>query len=304
MKVRLILVPYDSGQREWRMGKGPAHLLRHGIASNVRAAGHTVAAEFVEHDHHVPSEVGSSFALYRTVSHRVRHSIEAGELPVVLTGNCGATLGVVAGLGDDPAVLWLDAHGDFNTPETTASGFLDGMVLSILSGRCWRTMAESIPDFSPLPEELAVLVGARAIDDGEERELALSEVRLVRAAEVRAAGVSASLGSSLDALARQARRVHLHIDFDVLDPTQVGRANAFAVEGGLTLAHLEETIRLAAARFTIAGVTLSAYDPDYDHSGGIFRAAVRALELITDVASTAHGIVGISTDQASPSRKR
>jgi arginase len=287
MKVRLILVPYDSGQREWRMGKGPAHLLRHGIASNVRSAGHTVAAEFVEHDHHVPSDVGSSFALYRMVSHRVRRSVEAGELPVVLAGNCGATLGVVAGLGGDPAVLWLDAHGDFNTPETTLSGFLDGMVLSILTGRCWRTMAESIPDFSALPEEMAVLVGARAIDDGEERELALSEVRLVRAAEVRASGVRQALGSPLEALARQARRAHLHIDFDVLDPAQVGRANAFAVEGGLTLAHLEETIRLAASRFTIAGVTLSAYDPDYDHSGAIFNAAMQTLTLVAELVGFA-----------------
>src|SRR5262245_54796881 len=98
MNLRLILVPYDSGQREWRMGRGPAHLLRHGIASNVRAAGHTVSAEFVEHDHLMPTDVGSSFALYRAVSNRVRHAVDAGELPVVLGGNCGATLGAVAGL--------------------------------------------------------------------------------------------------------------------------------------------------------------------------------------------------------------
>jgi arginase len=304
MKVRLILVPYDSGQREWRMGKGPGHLLRHGIASSVRAAGHTVAAEFVEHDHHVPSDVGSSFALYRMVSRRVRQAVEAGELPVVLGGNCGATLGVVAGIGGDPAVVWLDAHGDFNTPETSGSGFLDGMALSILTGRCWRTMAESIPGFSPLPEELAVLVGARAIDEREDRELERSEVRLVRAGEVRASGVRASLGSPLEAMAHRARRVHLHIDFDVLDPTEVGRANEFAVEGGLTLAHLEETIRLVASRFTIAGVTLSAYDPDYDHSGGIFSAAVLALELITRMASAPQQTLGIASTSASPSGKQ
>jgi arginase len=304
MKLRLILVPYDSGQREWRMGKGPSHLLRNGIASSVRTAGNLVTAEFVEHDHHMPSEVGSSFALYRMVSRRVRQAVEAGELPVVLGGNCGATLGVVAGIGGDPAVVWLDAHGDFNTPETSGSGFLDGMALSILTGRCWRTMAESIPGFSPLPEELAVLVGARAIDEREDRELERSEVRLVRAGEVRASGVRASLGSPLEAMAHRARRVHLHIDFDVLDPTEVGRANEFAVEGGLTLAHLEETIRLVASRFTIAGVTLSAYDPDYDHSGGIFSAAVLALELITRMASAPQQTLGIASTSASPSGKQ
>jgi len=287
MNLRLILVPYDSGHREWRMGKGPAHLLRHGIASNVRAGGHIVSAEFVEHEHHTPSDVASSFALYRTVAQRVRHTVLANELPVLLGGNCGVTIGAVAGLGDDLAVVWLDAHGDFNTPETTRSGFLDGMALSILTGRCWRAMAESIPDFSPLPETHAVLLGARSIDHDEECELASSGVRVIRAMDVRENGVAASLGSVVGPLASLTRRVHLHVDLDVLDPTSIGRANEFAVEGGLTLAHLDDTIRLLASRFTIAGVTFSAYDPDCDLTGGIFRAATHALNLIAEEAEAA-----------------
>lgn len=287
MNLRLILVPYDSGHREWRMGKGPAHLLRHGIASHVRAGGHTVSAEVIDHDHHTPSDVASSFALYRVVADRVRRATQANELPVLLGGNCGVTIGAAAGLGDDLAVVWLDAHGDFNTPETTRSGFLDGMSLSILTGRCWRAMAESIPDFSPVPEAHAVLLGVRSIDDGEERELASAGVRVVRAIDMRVDGVVASLGEPIDALAKLTHRVHLHIDLDVLDPTAVGRANEFAVDGGLTLSHLDDTIRLLASRFAIAGVTLSAYDPDCDLTGGIFRAATHALSVIAEEAQMA-----------------
>ena len=63
--------------------------------------------------------------------------------------------------GGGTDVVWFDAHGEATTPETTTSGFLDGMGISILTGRCWRTMAASIPGFEPLPGKRIALLGAR-----------------------------------------------------------------------------------------------------------------------------------------------
>src|SRR6185503_10619157 len=170
MKLQFLLVPYDSGHREWRMGRGPAYLLRHGAASTIRALGHEVDAEYVEPtgfqgaNPPTSTEIATSFSLYRELATRARAAHERSALPIILSGNCGATLGAVAAAcapsTGDLGVVWLDAHGDFNTPDTSTSGFLDGMVLAALTGRGWRAMTASMPGFSPVQDANVVLVGA------------------------------------------------------------------------------------------------------------------------------------------------
>lgn len=283
MSIRLILAPYDSGHREWRMGAGPTHLLRHGLASRVRALGHEVAAEVAEVADRPGIEVGTTFALWREVARRVRCAHDRGELPVVLSGNCGATIAAVAAAGPETGVLWLDAHGDFNTPETSASGFLDGMALATLVGRCWRPIAATVPGFEPLAERLVVHVGSRELDPEESTQLESSAVALVTAAELQADGAGRALIAPLDALASRCRRVHVHIDLDVLDAQSVGRANGLAPDGGLRVGEVAEVIRMVAQRAPIGSVTFSAYDPDYDARGGVFNAACALLELIAEL---------------------
>lgn len=282
MPIRLILAPYDSGHREWRMGAGPTHLLRHGLASRVRALGHAVGAEVAEVADRPGLEIGTTFALWREVARRVRCARERGELPVVLSGNCGATIAAVAAAGGETGVVWLDAHGDFNTPETSRSGFLDGMALATLVGRCWRSAAATIPGFEPVPERLVVHVGARDLDPEEAAQLESSAVAVVTAAELRAAGVAGALTAPVDALAG-CKRVHVHIDLDVLDAQSVGRANGFAPDGGMRMAEVADVIRMIALRAPIAGVTFSAYDPEHDSRGAVFHAACALLELVAEL---------------------
>ena len=289
MKLQFLLVPYDSGHREWRMGRGPAYLLRHGAGSALRALGHDVDAEYVEPAGYQGSnppastEIATSFSLYRELAARARAARERDALAVVLSGNCGATLGAVAGACDsssgDIGVVWLDAHGDFNTPDTTTSGFLDGMALAALTGRCWRALTASIPGFAPVPDANVVLAGVRALDPAEEVLLEESEVDVVRAASIRSAGLRASLNPALERLGDRVARVHLHVDVDVLDANEA-RANAFATEGGLTIAELPETVRLVADRFAVTSITFSAYDPAVDADGGVVKAMAGCLEAL------------------------
>ena len=311
MRVQFLLVPYDSGHREWRMGCGPGYLLRHGAGSSVRALGHEVDAEYVELDAEAvadagaaaapagtaaapapasarapapahPGEVPSSFALYGRLSRRVRALRDEGALPIVLGGNCGVTVGALAG-GPAPhsgiGVVWLDAHGDFNTPETTTSGFLDGMALAVLTGRCWRAMAAQIPGFAPVPERHVVLVGARDLDGAEQAALEESEIARVTGAEVRDAGLEAALAPVLDRLRERVARVHLHVDLDVLDAAEA-RANSFAAPGGLTSAELATVVREVADRFEIVSAALTAFDPAAGDAAMVVHAAAGALEAI------------------------
>ena len=276
MKIQFLLVPYDSGRREWRMGRGPSFLLRHGVGSGIRALGHDVDAEYVEPigvespNPPASTEIATSFSLYREVAVRGREARANGALPIVLGGNCGVTLGAMAGQRD-VGVLWLDAHADFNTPETTSSGFLDGMVLAALTGRCWRTMTTSIPGFVAIPDENVILAGARDLDSQEETLLVQSEVTVVSTFE--------AIASALDHLRERASRLHFHLDADVLD-AEVARANSFAAKGGLTLEQLVEVARLAAARFEIVSAAVTAYDPAIDTQAAVPSAIAAALEAL------------------------
>ncbi|HYO50535.1 MAG TPA: arginase family protein, partial [Chloroflexia bacterium] len=181
-KVQIIAVPYDSGHRGLRMGKGPGHLLEHGLTDKLSAAGHDVSVQYVEAESTFTLEVGTSYELYRSLAGCVRVACEAGRFPLVLAGNCGSVLGTTAGVR--PArlgVIWLDAHGDFNTPDTTTSGFLDGMALATATGRCWSALAATIPGFSPIPDANVIQVGVRDLDPAEKTLLDNSAITVLDA---------------------------------------------------------------------------------------------------------------------------
>ena len=143
MKIRLFYVPYDSGRRSWRTGAGPERILAGGLIERLAAAGHPVATQVIEvAADSGTGEIATAFALNRRLAEGVADARAAGEFPVVLGGNCGTALGAVSGIGvEKTALLWFDAHGDFNTPETTLGGFLDGMGLAIIAGHCFRRLA-------------------------------------------------------------------------------------------------------------------------------------------------------------------
>jgi len=252
------------------MGRGPLHFRERGVGERLRAAGHDVVETVLETAAPFPTEVGTSFALYRSLAEQTGSAVAGGSFPLVFAGNCGSALGTVSGVraatpNDASAigVVWLDAHADFNTPETTASGFLDGTALAALTGRCWRKLTASIPGFRPVADEHVVLVGARDIDAGEEELLTASRVTRVEAARMRAAGARVALDAALTTLAHRVSRVYVHIDLDVHDPAEA-QANQYAVPGGLSAGAVRELVRVVSERFSIVAAALTAYDPTHD----------------------------------------
>jgi arginase len=273
LDVRAILVPYDSGHRGLRMGSGPEHMLESGLREALRP--NEVHPIVVEPGSTLPAEVATAFELDRLVSKEVRAAIEAGEFPLVLSGNCITSAGTLGGIGPhESGIVWFDAHADFNTPETTASGFTDGMGLAIAVGHCWSAMAASIPGFKPLAETEVVLVGTRDASRAEQKRLDDSEVVVVDADLVQREGLPEALGGALDALRSRVERVYVHLDVDVLDAGKVGPANEFAVRGGLTREELEGAISMIRERFTVAAAGIASYDPAFDGTGAVLRAGL------------------------------
>lgn len=268
MRTQIIQVPYDSGYKDYRMGRGPGHILRHLKADK------NFPVDEVEVQDRFALEVGTSFEVARQLAEKVCSVASRGDFPLVLAGGCISCVGTLAGLGaPPPAIIWLDAHADFNTPETTISGFLDGMALATAVGRCWGKLAATVPGFRPVPESQTVLVGAREFDVSERALLDSSAVHFIDSERIRNHGWRAELEPLWAKIQTHIGRAYLHIDLDVLDPADA-RVNQFAAAGGLTLAQLLGIVGLVRERFALAAAAITAYDPEYDEDEKALKAAV------------------------------
>ena len=186
-------------------------------------------------------------------------SLTAGALPIVIGGECTLVAGTITGalaVERELALVYFDAHGDFNTLATTPSHYVGGMCLAHV---CGRHVAPLLwPGVRTINDENVALVGARQLDSGEARNLDGSRMRRIRfdAEQPDAQG--------LLAFARR-RQVWVHVDIDVVDPSDVP-AVATPVAGGPSLAALAETLRSLAAVSDIRGIELCGYDPTKDAS--------------------------------------
>jgi arginase len=278
--VAIFAVPYDSGHRALRMGAGPEHFLSNGMENALAVTGHGVSSEVLEARGSFLTEITTTFELLGVVARRVRGAAGSGDLPLVLSGNCIATVGVIAGLTkpsqqeEELGIVWFDGHADFNTPETTTSASLDGMGLATAVGHCWVQMARTIPGFRPVREDNVVLVGGRGADSAEKERLRDSGVSVVEERRIQEASSAEALGAALDSVRTRVGRVHVHLDLDVLDPDAVGLANEFAPEGGLMAEEVEEAVRVIRERLEVASATVASYDPSFDWKGRVLKAGI------------------------------
>jgi arginase len=276
MKLTLIEIPYDSGHYAARLGRGPLHLVEAGLVDRLEARGHEVELVQVRLPEILRTAATEAAALQNRIRQGVLEATAAGRLPITLAGNCTpAALGSTTAFPPGTTgVLWFDAHGDFNTPETSASGFFDGMGLSVLTGSCFAGLAAAMTSFHPTPEANVLLIGARDLDAGEVRRLERSEVRHLPVADIRAN--AGALSRALSGLGARVERFYLHLDLDVLDPA-VLRANEYASPAGLSLEELETAIAAAGAQRPFGAIALTAYDPAADADAKGLEVALRLI---------------------------
>ena len=271
MELALIYVPYDSGHFGLRLGRGPLVLRESGMARALAASGHAVVEAVVTVADRFPREISTAFSVAAALSNAVRTARADGAFPIVVAGNCSTCLGTVTGMGGQRrGVVWFDAHGDFNTPESSDSGFLDGMGLATLTGRCWQGMARTIDGFSPVPEGSVVLAGARDFDRAERQAVMASQMRYVPAD-----ALQTELGPALDDLASKVDSAYLHLDLDVHDATAL-RVNEYAADGGPSVEAVLAAVEAAADGLPLRAAALTAYDPNVD-SGNQAVAAVTGI---------------------------
>ncbi len=190
-------------------------------------------------------------ALHGAIAREVDRAISAGNLPVSIAGDCCTTIGILAGLKRariDPLLIWFDAHGDFNTRETSPSGFLGGMPLAMLAGLGDQTLLELL-DLDPLPQEQIILTDGRDLDPGE-RELVMdSSITYFK-----------DPYDLLDYLFPD-RPIWVHFDTDILDP-DLASAQNYPAPGGPNKEQLGEIFQYLAETGQIRAVSLSSWAPD------------------------------------------
>jgi len=197
----------------------------------------------------------------------------AGKVPLIFAGDCTSCIGAVAGLQDrNPAVIWYDAHGDFNTPETTPSGFLGGMPLAALVGRGNEALMKGV-GLKPLRERDIIITDARDLDP-EEGEM-LRDSDLVHLPEI----------DALLTVSLPDKPLYIHFDGDVLRLEDLP-AVSYPAEGGPTLDETLATVRRLVAEAPIAGVLFSLWN--HKHPG----AAKSQESTLTVIRAVVSGLSG------------
>ncbi|HWI31268.1 MAG TPA: arginase family protein [Microbacterium sp.] len=266
--TRFLVVPQWQGSpsaRAMRLGDGA-----HAIADDLPRSATTVLD--------VPSEAGESLgtglhrlsALLRTRA-LVDEALAPLTEPVLLVGgDCGVSVGAVAhaaAQGNDLAVVWFDAHPDLHSPETSPSGAFGGMVLRAILGEGVRGLTLE-PGL--VPPSRVVLAGTRSFDDAEQEYAAAHALTAV------AADAFAEAGSLAGAVrATGAGRVFVHVDLDVLDPSEISGVTS-AQPFGLTVAQLVAAIGALRAEVPLAGAAITGFSPStpaaaIDDLGAILR---------------------------------
>jgi arginase len=279
-EIRLLVVPYELGRVRDGVGRGPERLLEFGAEDALSARGAAVRKEVLELEGDFSSEIEATFELIRMVSARVRGAVREGAFPVLLSGSCCFPgVGVPAGLDlESPGVLWFDAHGDFNSTESTDSGYFDGMGVTILTGGAWQTLLTTVEGARPLPETAVVLAGARDFDGGEQSRLESSDIAHLPPASIHS---PESLLQALDDMRPSSTGLYVHVDLDVLD-IEEARVNIYSVPDGVSAAELEQLVAAVVARSPVRALSLTAYDPTCDTDDAVPPIAMRILEVIAD----------------------
>jgi len=208
--------------------------------------------------------------VYQPIAAFVTEAAQAGATPVSAAGDCSATLPVVAGLqaaGIAPVLVWIDAHGDFNTPETSPSQFLGGMPLAMLVGRGPRDYCQSV-GLTVLEEHDVWLIDGRDLDPLEREALDASAIRRT--------GMAGLASLRIDG------RVYLHFDNDVLNPADAPAMN-YPAPGGPTTAETVAACRAFVAANDVVAISLSGWNSALDTDGRSQAATALVMAALTGV---------------------
>lgn len=267
MRLHVVTVPYRYDERDNGSGRGPEAMIEAGLIRMLERVGFDVQGPFeaaLPESERVAGPIAVNVG--RLGAHTAEHVHTArgeGAVAVVLSGDDTATVGIVSGLqrahgaGAAIGIVWLDAHGDFNTPETSYSGILAGMPVAILAGLAgplWRGAAGLS---APVSTDRILIAGVRELDEREATLLRSTDVQVITSDDVTSGN---ALAQALRRLERSCDIICLHIDLDLLDPLLVP-SSATPSPDGLKIEQAARLICDVLATGKVAVLSIAGLNP-------------------------------------------
>jgi arginase len=286
-EIAIIGATLDLGQGRRGVDMGPSAIRYAGLEERLVGLGYDVRDEG-----NVETAVAEATALRderarflpeihdtcELIAAQVAGATRRGAMPLVLGGDHSVALGTLGGLASvhgAGGVLWIDAHSDINTPETSPSGNVHGMALAAalgIAGPGFESEAWPLPAVDP---KRVALVGTRLLDDGERKLLRDAGVRVFTMSEVDRIGIERAIRESLDRIAGGGF-VHVSLDMDVLDP-DVAPGVGTPVRGGLTYREAHLAMELVAESGLAGSLEVVEVNPILDREN---TTAATAVELV------------------------
>jgi len=273
-EVGIVGVPMDLGAGRRGVDMGPSAIRYAGLERDLLALGLSVVDY---HDIAVPGPenvaVGDPRAKFEReieaacleLRQRVGAIARAGRFPLVLGGDHAIAMGTVAGLLDahgDCGVLWIDAHGDSNTPATTPSGNVHGMPLAAILGQAAIAPRLGFAQRHVRPERV-VLFGTRTLDPGERQLIRDLGIRMFTMTEIDQVGVQAAVREAVGRLGGPGG-IHVSVDMDAMDPLEAPGVGT-PWPGGLTYREAHLMMELLAATGQLSSMEVVEVNPIADH---------------------------------------
>jgi arginase len=286
-KVAVIGASLDLGAGRRGVDMGPSAIRYAGLASRLDELGYEyVDLGNVETAVPEATEAGDEEARFlpqiketsQRIARLVSHTVSDGFFPIVLGGDHSVALGTLAGLRDihgPGGVIWIDAHGDLNSPETSPSGNVHGMVLAAalgLAGERFRDDGWGLPAVEP---GRVALVGVRSLDDGERELLRDNDVKVFTMSDLDRLGVERSVSEALAHVAGPGF-VHVSLDMDAIDP-DVAPGVGTPVRGGLSYREAHLAMELVAETGLASSLDVVEVNPVLDRENETGKLAVELI---------------------------
>lgn len=293
MDVRIIGVPMDLGANRRGTDMGPSAVRAAELAQTLEELEHGVEDDgnvFAhEPETRADTEEGSRFVdeIVRTceaLARRVRRARAEDEIPLVVGGDHSLAMGTAAGLSAEDeriGVLWIDAHADFNTPDTSPSGNVHGMPLASIVGRGDPRLCEVGGTAPKVREEDVAIVGARSVDGEEAKSLRSSDVSVFTMRDVDERGMRSVMEEALEATLRDADGLHVSLDMDVVDP-EIAPGVGTPVKGGVSFREAHLAMELVNDSGAMRSMDVVEVNPILDEAN-------RTADLAVGLAASAFG---------------
>ncbi|KAL3420024.1 hypothetical protein PVAG01_08523 [Phlyctema vagabunda] len=277
--ITVIFSPYHVGLHNHRVGDGPNRIRSLGVIAQLEGLGVKVYIHDIQPVDDFEGEIGRSFEVLRRTSDAISKARSDNSFPIVLSGNCMASVGIACGLGiKDLGFIYFDAHDDMDTPSTNENGYFDAMGLSMLAGKSWHTLTNTIPGYAPMTYDKFVYCGLRDIVRSQRETVEASGAEVIWGDADKKVDFATELKEKLER--RDFSPALVHLDLDVLDQT-LGKVNGYESPGGLSEDDLLECMDLVPKKATPTSLTVCSFNPNLGDGDKIARIGIRAIVTFT-----------------------